>query len=73
MIWENSYFLSRISECMDFWYSLIFECRINFPLSVSAVFVVIEYAFLPREILVFWAQNMSLFGCDDSVLLLIHW
>lgn len=73
MIWENSYFLSRISECMDFWYSLIFECRINFPLSVSEVFVVIEYAFLPREILVFWAQNMSLFGCDDSVLLLIHW
>lgn len=43
--------------CFDkhFWvygflvYSLIFECRVNVPLSVSAVFVVAEYAFFPQR------------------------
>lgn len=46
-------------------YSLIFEYRVNFTLNVSAVFVVAEYSFLCKEILIFSAQTPSFFGCGD--------
>lgn len=46
-------------------FGILFEYGLNFPLRVSAGFVVADYSFLHKEMLVFLAETLSFFACDD--------